>query len=116
MKTIEILQCPDFLPNVRQVGKQLLEGLQKLTSQYPFIREVRGVGLMIGVEIFNEHNQPDNGTALTLQKILMEQGMIVRVSERGRVNVMEIRPALIATERDASEILQRFEAGCLQMS
>lgn len=112
LKTIEILQRPHFLANVRQVGQQLLAGLQSLSAKFPFVGEARGVGLMIGVEIVDEQNQPDNGVALELHKALLAQGLIVRISEHGRGNVVEIRPALIVTDADVREILQRFEQAC----
>lgn len=112
LKTIEILQRPGFLANVRQVGQQLLDGLQALAAKFPFVGEARGAGLMIGVEIVTLDNQPDNATALALHKALLEQGLIVRISEHGRGNVVEMRPALIATEQDIQEILERFEVAC----
>lgn len=112
VKTIEILQRPHFLPNVRQVGQQLLAGLNGLRAKFPFIGEVRGPGLMIGIEIVQDDGQPNNPTALALQKALLAQGAIVRISEHGRGNVVELRPALIATEGDIREILQRFEVAC----
>ncbi|CAH2787287.1 MAG: Aminotransferase, class III [uncultured Caballeronia sp.] len=112
LTTIEILQRPGFLENVRRVGKQLLADLDRLGSRFPFVGEARGVGLMVGLEIIGSDNRPDNPTALALQKALLEQGVIVRISEHGRGNVMEIRPALISTEQDVTEIIQRFERAC----
>ncbi|WP_194726856.1 aspartate aminotransferase family protein [Noviherbaspirillum malthae] len=116
LKTIEILQRPGFLENVRHVGKLLCEGLDGLRARYPFIGEVRGAGLMIGMEIIEPDNPaanlPDNTRALALQKALLQQGVIIRISEHGRGNVVEIRPALICTDSDIAEILQRFEQAC----
>jgi 4-aminobutyrate aminotransferase len=57
-------------------------------------------------------NLPDNARALALQKALLQQGVIIRISEHGRGNVVEIRPALICTDSDIAEILQRFEQAC----
>ena len=44
------------MPNRR--GQQLREGLDALAGRYSFIREVRGLGLMIGVEIQSERATP----------------------------------------------------------
>jgi 4-aminobutyrate aminotransferase len=116
LKTIEILQRPGFLENVRRVGALLRDGLQALGERHAFIGEVRGAGLMIGVEIVRDDgrcaNRPDNATALALQKALLAQGVIIRISEHGRGNVVEVRPALISTEDDVADILRRFESAC----
>jgi 4-aminobutyrate aminotransferase len=116
LKTIEILQRPGFLENVRRVGTLLRDGLQALGERYPFVGEARGAGLMIGVEIVQDDgrcaDRPDNATALALQKALLAQGVIIRISEHGRGNVVEVRPALICTDDDVAEILRRFETAC----
>jgi 4-aminobutyrate aminotransferase len=112
LKTIEILQRPGFLDNVRSVGTLLRDGLHALGTRFPFIGEARGAGLMIGVEIVQEDGRPDNAAALALQKALLAQGVIVRISEHGRGNVVEVRPALITTGQDVADILRRFGTAC----
>jgi predicted acetylornithine/succinylornithine family transaminase len=46
---LERVSQPDFLAHVREVGSYLMERLKELNS--PFIREVRGRGLMVGLEL-----------------------------------------------------------------
>lgn len=46
---LERVSQPDFLAHVRSVGGYLMERLKELNS--PFIREVRGRGLMVGLEL-----------------------------------------------------------------
>ncbi|MGW5695388.1 aspartate aminotransferase family protein [Streptomyces asiaticus] len=47
--TLEIIQRPGFLENVRVSGKVLLDRLRELQQDHPVIGDVRGVGLMIGL-------------------------------------------------------------------
>jgi len=46
--TLEIIQRPGFLENVRTVGAYLLTELCKLQSAYEALADVRGLGLMLG--------------------------------------------------------------------
>ncbi|MET0401813.1 MAG: aspartate aminotransferase family protein [Cystobacter sp.] len=112
VKTVEIVSRPDFLPHVRRVGKRLKEGLEKLIPHYPFIHEVRGVGLMLGVEVVGPKGEAAPARALGLQAALMKQGLMTRVSEHGRGHVIEMRPALIITEKEVDELVARFGEAC----
>ncbi|SEU08043.1 aspartate aminotransferase family protein [Stigmatella erecta] len=112
VKTVEIVSRPGFLPHVRQVGTRLREGLARLAPHYPFIGEVRGVGLMLGLEVVGPRGEPAPARALGLQASLMRQGLMTRVSEHGRGHVIEIRPALVITEKEVDELLARFGEAC----
>lgn len=51
MATLEVLQKEDLLTNTRERGSQLLKGLHNLQKKYPkWIKDVRGRGLMAGIE------------------------------------------------------------------
>ncbi|MGC8639626.1 MAG: acetyl ornithine aminotransferase family protein [Isosphaeraceae bacterium] len=47
-----------YRANAQARGDQLRKGLVELASRYVFIREVRGLGLMIGAEVWDEHGGP----------------------------------------------------------
>ncbi|QBZ90162.1 aminotransferase class III-fold pyridoxal phosphate-dependent enzyme [Pseudomonas viciae] len=50
LATLEVIATEDLAGNAARVGGQLKQALQEAVSPYPFIREVRGVGLMIAIE------------------------------------------------------------------
>ncbi|MCP3803627.1 aspartate aminotransferase family protein [Allokutzneria sp. A3M-2-11 16] len=108
VKTLEIVQRPGFLENVRASGKVLMERLLDLQKDNPVIGDVRGVGLMLGVELV----EPDGGKATKktheFQRALHDRGAITRVSEHGLGNVIELRPPLVLTPEDAHLIADRF--------
>lgn len=112
LKTIEIISEPSFLPSVRRVGAALKERLRALMARFDFIGDVRGVGLMLGVEIIGPGKRADPARTQDLARRLFERGMIIRISEHGRGNVFEVRPSLILTEEQAHEIADRFEEAC----
>ncbi len=51
LAVLRIISEPGFLDNVRENGSYFRERLEGLKRQYPFVREVRGRGLMVGVEL-----------------------------------------------------------------
>ncbi|WP_406279661.1 aspartate aminotransferase family protein [Embleya sp. NBC_00896] len=108
VKTLEIVRRPGFLENVRAVGAILVERLRAMRKEYPMLGDVRGPGLMLGVELV----EPDGGKAperaAALQRALYARGVLTRVSEHGAGNVIELRPPLILTPADARLIADRF--------
>ena len=105
------------------VGTRLLEGLRQLKPTFPLIGEVRGRGLMIGVEIVDpagnggtgnggslddEGSLPPSGTlARELQAECLRHGLILEVGGR-RGSVVRFLPPLIITERQIDRVLDIF--------
>ncbi|MGE5764346.1 MAG: aspartate aminotransferase family protein [Mycobacterium leprae] len=116
VKTLEIVQRPGFLDNVKASGTVLAERLRALQPQHPVIGDVRGLGLMLGVELV----EPDGGkavvTAHALQRALQRHGVLTRVSEHGLGNVIELRPPLILTPGEAHQVADRFGEALEQLT
>jgi acetylornithine/N-succinyldiaminopimelate aminotransferase len=51
LRALQLISAPPFLARVKEVGRYFLAGLEDLRSRHPLIKEVRGRGLMIGVEL-----------------------------------------------------------------
>jgi acetylornithine aminotransferase/acetylornithine/N-succinyldiaminopimelate aminotransferase len=51
LEFLNILEDEKLLQNIAARGHELFEGLVKLAAKYPFIKEIRGEGLMLGVEL-----------------------------------------------------------------
>ncbi len=112
LKTIEIVSRPGFLEHVQDVGARLREGLDRLAPHFPFIGEVRGIGLMLGLEVSGPRGEPAPTLASRLHASLFRHGLLTRLSEHGQGNVIEIRPALIITSKEVDEVLVRFAEAC----
>ena len=59
LATLNYIKENNLLENVKTKGSYLINNLKSLKSLYPFIGEVRGRGLMIGIEIVNVSCQPN---------------------------------------------------------
>lgn len=84
-----------LIENSEKMGKIFRDGLEKLKEKHTIIREVRGKGLMIGVELkFEVKNILMN---------LMKEGVLMLYSGR---NILRILPPLVITEEDIRKVLQ----------
>ncbi len=93
--TIQALTQDGLIENAKNLGQKLQHGLEELKSKHKIIREVRGKGLMIGVELRFE-----------VKDILMEgikNGLLLLYSGR---NILRFLPPLVISEEDVTKILK----------
>ncbi|MFF8998195.1 aspartate aminotransferase family protein [Streptomyces achromogenes] len=108
-KTLDIVSRPAFLARVRAVGGYLLTRLRDLATRHRCVGDVRGIGLMIGLELVDGAGRPDNALTRHLARRGMDHGLVLRTSRYGRGNVLKIRPPLILTQAEADLICDRLE-------
>lgn len=87
-----------LIKNSEEMGKIFIEGLEKLKENHSIIREVRGKGLMIGVELKFEVKD--------VLMSLIEKGVLMLYSGR---NILRILPPLVITESDITKVLQTLD-------
>lgn len=77
--------------------------------------EIRGTGLMMGVEITAPGDCPKTSCDLTnaIARNAMKNGLTIRTSEYGRGTVVKFRPCLTITEGEIDEICDLFEEALL---
>lgn len=75
--TIQVIREEDLLENARQRGQQLMRGLQHLQEEYPVLGDVRGLGLMVGVEFRTPEREPDKHTAKAVIKACLEDHLLL---------------------------------------
>lgn len=93
MATLDVIDNPAFLENVNQKGKWLRQAF--LDRQHPDITDVRGLGLMIGIE-FNGETKPMVGK-------MLELGILANATAS---NVLRIVPPLIIEQEDLKHIVE----------
>ena len=93
--TLQALTQDGLVENAKNMGEKFLRGLNDLKSKHKIIREVRGKGLMIGVELKFE-----------VKDILMEgikKGLLLLYSGR---NILRLLPPLVMSDEDVTKSLQ----------
>jgi predicted acetylornithine/succinylornithine family transaminase len=88
-----------LLPHVARVGAHLERGLRAMASRHAAIRDVRGAGLMWGVEI-------DRPAAAVVEAALQRKLIVNRTSD----TVIRLLPPYVITEREIDEALPLLEA------
>jgi 4-aminobutyrate aminotransferase len=66
-----------YRANAVRRGRELREGLTALAHRFPFIREVRGLGLMIGVEIQDSDGKPSHRLRDWLIDLAFHRGLLL---------------------------------------
>jgi 4-aminobutyrate aminotransferase-like enzyme len=106
--TIDVILEEGLVENARAMGQVLREGLDALKAKYPIVGDVRGRGLMQGMELVaNEpagDRTPNHAATLRFFEETKRRGLLVG---RGGLhgNVLRIAPALVVTRRDIDDAL-----------
>jgi len=77
VETIRVIQDESLLENTLERGSQLLAGLRHMQETYPSIGDVRGLGLMIGIEFRTSDHKPDKGSAKAVVQACLEAGLLL---------------------------------------
>ena len=96
---LETVERKKLLENVRARGAELKAGLKKMAAKFDFIREVRGEGLMIGVDLDVE-GAPYVAEAL-------KQGLLINCTHD---HILRFLPPFILTAQQAKEGLSKIES------
>jgi len=107
LKTIELLER-DLIANAVEVGDYLKQGLQKLMTKHECIGDVRGMGLMLGVEFVKDKTsrQPDPELRDRVEMASYERGMILLGAG---TNTIRWSPPLILTKDNVDVALEIFD-------
>jgi 4-aminobutyrate aminotransferase len=109
--TLGIVGEEGFLAGVRQSGALLEARLRALQEKHRCIGDVRGVGMMWGLEIVGKDGEQDpETTAKIIRCAERRHRLLLRGSRYGFGNVVKVRPALVATEDDLEEIAAKLSA------
>ena len=96
----------DLQTNSHKVGQQLMNGIRNLADEVPAIAEVRGKGLMIGVEL-NKPGSMDPDAPLTAEVMEQAKANGLLIGKGGLLgNVLRIAPPLSLTEDEAAAGLE----------
>jgi 4-aminobutyrate aminotransferase-like enzyme len=97
--TIEVLSAPGFLENVNARGEQLRAGLRSIQAAHPVIRDVRGLGLMNGIELYDPvTGAPDGARVAAIIAHCRDESRVLLMNAGTWGNTIRFMPPLVVTE------------------
>lgn len=139
LATVRLLRETDLIEQAAERGAQLWEGLRMLPARYPVVRELRGQGLLLGLE-FNpppasiigrlqgllaggaspylvpglERLQQALTATYVMALLLQEHGIYTQVA-RSNPRLLRVEPPLILTAAEASQFITAVEQCCAEV-
>lgn len=108
--TIETLLDEKLVENAAARGEQLMDGLQELQGRFPVMGDVRGLGLMVGVEFSQpDTQQPDAALSSSVLKHCLEDSQLLLMNCGTNGNTIRWIPPLVVKAEEIDEALQSFE-------
>jgi 4-aminobutyrate aminotransferase/4-aminobutyrate aminotransferase/(S)-3-amino-2-methylpropionate transaminase len=104
LATLEFHRTQGLGQRSQRLGQYLLEQLKLLQQRHPLLHEVRGKGLMVGVELRDHQGKPAVATLDTLLEQLKDAGFLVGKTGPGR-NVLTLMPPLIVEQPDLAQLI-----------
>ena len=100
VRAIDYIRDRDLLERCREIGESMMESFRAVADRNPQVGEVRGKGLMIGIEFVTPDGDPAPAVKRTVRTECFERGLIVWTSG-SHGHVLRLLPPLVLTRRQA---------------
>jgi 4-aminobutyrate aminotransferase len=100
--TLDVFEREGILANALARGAELIRRLRDLQRRLPAIGEVRGLGLMVGVELVNKDGSANKDLQKKVRQVCLDSGMVV-LSCGPHDNVLRLVPPLNLSEAELDE-------------
>jgi len=108
LATIEAIESEGLLNRAAKMGEYIIRRFREMQDEFDIIGDVRGKGLLIGVEIVKNKREPDRDGALKICWRAWEKGLIlITFGKKG--NVLRIAPPLNISEDEVDSGLNIIE-------
>jgi acetylornithine/N-succinyldiaminopimelate aminotransferase len=98
LAVLRVIQKEKLLSNTQKMGEYLFSKLNELKNKYPLIKEIRGLGLMAGVEL--------NASGKQVVQRCLEKGLLINCTHE---TVLRIMPALNITKKEIDQAMRILE-------
>jgi 4-aminobutyrate aminotransferase-like enzyme len=97
LATIQVLQYERLAENAAAVGAYFLEGLREIADEFPMVGDVRGLGLMLGVEMVKDQQtkEPLAGAGRRVAQLCLRRGLLIYPFGGHFGNVFGFLPPLV---------------------
>jgi acetylornithine/N-succinyldiaminopimelate aminotransferase len=103
LEFLNVIEDSDLLANIRERGAELRQGIEKLATKFDFIREVRGEGLILGIDLAID------GAAIVSEAL--RGGLLINCTHE---HILRLLPPFIIRHKDVAEFLHKLEKALQQ--
>ena len=109
LAALKLIDELKVVENVADVGPYMMQGLRDRLGQHPHVGDIRGQGLMLGIELMQDRETkqilpPENRTGRQVLKAAAQRGLITRALG----DTLVFAPPLVLTRGEADEIVDKF--------
>jgi 4-aminobutyrate aminotransferase len=108
LAALEVIESQDLLEKTRGQGRAALERMKTMKEKHPLIGDVRGVGLLLGIELVKDRRTkaPAHEEAEEVMYRCLSGGLSFKVSQG---NVLTLTPALTISDKELTEAFDILE-------
>jgi acetylornithine/N-succinyldiaminopimelate aminotransferase len=103
LEFLNVIEDSNLLANIRDRGAELHQGIEKLAAKFDFIREVRGEGLILGIDLSID------GAAIVTEAL--RGGLLINCTHE---HILRLLPSFIIRRKDVAEFLVKLERALKQ--
>jgi 4-aminobutyrate aminotransferase-like enzyme len=110
LAVLDVIEEEGLMANAEGVGTDLLKGLGELMGTHVLVGDVRGKGLLLGVELVKDRatREPARAEASAVLNDLRERGVLIGVTGPAE-NVLKIRPPLVFARAEADLLVATLD-------
>jgi len=115
-EVVDIVMDESLIENAHQMGTYLHSGMKELQKDFPIIGDIRGRGLMIGLELVKDQTSKEvaaSETALLMEYAKDEKLLIGKGGLYG--NVVRIAPSLAITKEECDQLITRLRKAFIKL-
>jgi 4-aminobutyrate aminotransferase len=102
LTTIRIIEDEALAERARRQGERALARLREMAERHPLIGDVRGLGLLLGVELMRDRREPAHDAASSIMFRALDRGLNFNVTEG---NVIQLSPPLVVSKAEMDQAL-----------
>ncbi len=115
LASIEFIEREGLVGKALEDGRYIASRLQAMRERFPAVVDVRGLGLMIGIEVGTEDGAPAPALAEAIREDLLRQGVLIGVGGTYG-NVVRFQPPLVIARDQIDRVLDALENSLAELA
>jgi len=98
------------LDDVNEKSHYCKQRFWQLKENHACIGDIRGIGLLFGIEFVDDNNNPDSRVARYVYNQLLDNGILLRISKVGaNSNILQFKPPLIISKDQIDKVMESID-------